>query len=204
MKNTDAVTKRIIGSAKAEFLQNGYEKASMRVIAKKADVTTGALYARYPNKDMLFSAIVKPVADIFLKVNEQGNNRVFETLKTDAETMILSGNHSTGHELVELIYQNREGFLLLVNCSHGSSYEDFIEKVIETEEVLTMEFLQELIKKGYSCTPLSPQELHTVLSAQIYALFEVVRHDTPKDDAFRQIATLIDFFNEGWKKIFGI
>ncbi len=204
MKNPDAVTQRIIKSARSEFLQSGYEKASMRVIAKKADVTTGALYARYPNKDMLFSAIVKPVADNFLKVNEQGNNRGFETLKNGDEAKVLVGNYSTGYGMVELIYQNREDFLLLVNCSHGSSYENFIEKVIEIEEILTMKFLQELAKKGYSCIKISPQELHTILSAQIYALFEVVRHDIPKDEAFKQVATLIEFFNEGWKKIFGI
>ncbi len=204
MKNPDVVTENILKSAKAEFLQSGYEKASMRIIAKNAEVTTGALYARYPNKDMLFAAIVKPVADNFFKVNEQGNNRGFEMLKNNNEAMILSGNHSTGRGMVELIYQNREDFLLLINCSHGSSYEGFIEKVIEIEEVLTMRFLKEMIKKGCRCVELTPQELHTVLSAQIYALFEVVRHDTPKNEAEKQVATLIEFFNEGWKKIFGI
>ncbi|MFI3202301.1 MAG: helix-turn-helix domain-containing protein [Eubacteriales bacterium] len=50
----DDKTLQILEVAKQEFLANGFEKASMRTIASKACVTTGALYARFPNKDEMF------------------------------------------------------------------------------------------------------------------------------------------------------
>ncbi len=63
MNEPDKITSEILVSAKKEFLANGFEKASMRVIAKNAGVTTGALYTRYKNKNDIFSALVSPFAD---------------------------------------------------------------------------------------------------------------------------------------------
>ena len=46
--------KPIIEAAKMEFLQNGFQSASIGNIAKRAGVTTGAIYTRYKGKDELF------------------------------------------------------------------------------------------------------------------------------------------------------
>ena len=40
----DDVKARIIESAKEEFLENSYEKTSMRAIASKSNITVGNLY----------------------------------------------------------------------------------------------------------------------------------------------------------------
>ena len=48
----------LISAAKEEFLEKGYNKASLRSICAKAGVTTGALYFFFENKADLFSAIV--------------------------------------------------------------------------------------------------------------------------------------------------
>ena len=51
---------KLIDSAKKEFFENGFAKASLRKICTNAGVTTGALYFFFKNKDDLFSAIVAP------------------------------------------------------------------------------------------------------------------------------------------------
>lgn len=51
---------KIIEAAKKEFLLQGYEKASVRTICKKAGVTTGALYFLFENKEKLFHDMVNP------------------------------------------------------------------------------------------------------------------------------------------------
>ena len=53
----------ILQAAKAEFLEKGYEAASLRKIAAQAGVTIGAIYTRYPTKDQLFCALVQPLLD---------------------------------------------------------------------------------------------------------------------------------------------
>ena len=49
---------RIVNIATQEFLNNGYQAASLRKIAKAARVTTGAMYGYYKNKEALFNSIV--------------------------------------------------------------------------------------------------------------------------------------------------
>ncbi|SFE33834.1 TetR/AcrR family transcriptional regulator [Peptostreptococcus sp. D1] len=51
--------KPIIEAAKIEFLKNGFQTASISNIAKKAGVTTGAIYTRYKGKDELFYSLIE-------------------------------------------------------------------------------------------------------------------------------------------------
>ncbi len=203
-KNFDGTHKKILQSARKFFLEFGYEKANLRELCKDAGITTGAFYRHFKDKEDLFSTLVKPAHDNFLRVNSDGNNRGFSSLKSEKELDILANMKITSKGLVELIFENKEDFILLINCSRGSSYENFIEKIIEIEEKETMLFLTKMIEKGYNCKKLTKQQLHTIMSAQCYALFEVIRHDIDKDEAMEQVDVLIEFFGDGWKNIFGI
>ena len=51
---------KILKSAEEEFMEKGFADASLREICKKAGVTTGAMYKRYPGKEALFEAVVGP------------------------------------------------------------------------------------------------------------------------------------------------
>ena len=55
--------KQLISSAKAEFTDKGFAKASLRSICKKAGVTTGALYFFFKDKDELFCEVVGELLD---------------------------------------------------------------------------------------------------------------------------------------------
>ncbi len=200
----EATHKKIVQSAKEQFLEFGYEGANLRDICKRAGITTGAFYRHFKDKEALFSSLVKPAADHFIHVNAEGNHRSFDALKLGNECDVLLGTKTTSRAMVELIYANKDAFTLLINCAYGSAHENFIEKIIEIEETETMYFLQQMLAKGYPCVPLTKEQLHTIMSAQCYALFEVVRHNLEKEDAMTQVDVLIEFFNEGWKKIFGI
>ena len=61
----DAQTKqKLIESAKKNNLKNGYKNASLRRICRSADVTTGALYFFFENKEALFEAVIeKPLGE---------------------------------------------------------------------------------------------------------------------------------------------
>ena len=61
VKQVEETRGLVLQSAQREFLDKGYEKASLRSIAQNAGVTTGALYVRFPNKSALFAALVEPV-----------------------------------------------------------------------------------------------------------------------------------------------
>ena len=54
---------QILDCGKKHFVENGFEKASLRDICKDACVTTGAFYRHFNDKNELFEAIVSPVAN---------------------------------------------------------------------------------------------------------------------------------------------
>lgn len=49
---------RIFSAALQEFLEKGFQAASLRNIVKMAGVTTGAFYGYYKSKEELFEALV--------------------------------------------------------------------------------------------------------------------------------------------------
>lgn len=204
IRNSNETTNLILSSALDEFLQVGFEKASVRTIAKNADVTTGALYARFSNKDALFGALVEPVISKFLAANDEGNKLGFDNINSGKAPQMWSNTQNSSSKILNLVYENKDIFTLLINCSNGSSYENFIDQVVEIEEKETLEVLGILKEKGYCCQDVSPQVVHMLISAHCYALFEVVRHDLTKSDAVKQVNQINEFFICGWNKIFGI
>ena len=54
---SSSTLERIHTAALAEFLEKGYQAASLRGIVKTAGVTTGALYGYYDSKEALFAAL---------------------------------------------------------------------------------------------------------------------------------------------------
>lgn len=51
----------ILAAAKAEFLEKGFQRASLRSMVQAAGVTTGALYGYYSSKEALFNSFVQDV-----------------------------------------------------------------------------------------------------------------------------------------------
>lgn len=49
-------------AAMQEFLDKGFQGASLRQIVKNAGVTTGAFYGYFSSKEALFNALVEPHA----------------------------------------------------------------------------------------------------------------------------------------------
>ena len=55
VKDEKETKRRLLESAKKEFLEKGYLQASLRNICKNAGVTTGALYFFFEGKEALFA-----------------------------------------------------------------------------------------------------------------------------------------------------
>ena len=58
---------KIQDAALAEFLDKGFQGASLRQIVKNAGVTTGAFYGYFSSKEALFNALVEPHAAALLR-----------------------------------------------------------------------------------------------------------------------------------------
>lgn len=66
----ESIGEEILKAAQKEFLLHGYEAASMRVIARKANTTLGNIYHYYPSKESILSEILKEPLEKLAKVTE--------------------------------------------------------------------------------------------------------------------------------------
>lgn len=129
---------RLIDSAKTEFFENGFAKASLRKICTNAGVTTGALYFFFKNKDDLFSAIVAPP---ILKLKEMliEHNREDEEYmgSTDEQTRSVENQVATHKEAVTMVgylYDNYDAFILLLTKAQGSVFENCVDGFVALME----------------------------------------------------------------------
>ena len=201
-KQVVGTLEKVIESAKAEFLSMGFEKASMRSIAKAAGVTTGALYVRFPNKDALFCALVQPVVHEIFASFKQSENESIELLRAGKNSGVDETSQQYLSYLLGFIYDNIDAFRLLLNCAAGSSQDGFMDALVNAEVSISLEYLNEKAALGGTVPEISEQELHVLISAQFYAVFEIVRHDIPRETAVRHINTIVRFFNPGWREIY--
>ena len=59
----DEVKNRIVEAAKREFMENTYERTSMRNIANRSNITVGNLYRYFTSKEELNQFIVRPALE---------------------------------------------------------------------------------------------------------------------------------------------
>ena len=202
MSKSEDTRQRILNTAKEEFLERGYNDASVRNIAKRAKLTTGAIFRYFPDKESLFVELVKPAADHMLAAYQDGGQRGFDLLSEGEHRNIWDISEEVLNSLVDYIFENSDTFSLLINKSAGSSYENFADKIIEEETGQTYKFMQEMEKRGYKCRALKRDEIHILISAQYHAFFEIVRHRMEKTAAIEKVHIIADFFNCAWKKYF--
>ncbi len=191
---------RILSAGKEEFLDKGFVEASLRNIAAKAGVTTGAIYSYYADKNALFTALVEPYATEFTQTFLSAHKGV-EEMSIDLEF-----RHSTQvlNEMMDYIYQHFDAFRLLICCSSGTSYEDYIEFLVRIEEESTFVFAEMLRKNGYDIKPFSPTLVHILSRGFFSAIFETVAHNMEKAEADQYIAHIVSFYRAGWVNLFGV
>ena len=73
----------LLACAKKHFLENGFERASIREICKAAHVTNGAFYNHFEDKEALFGALVEPVVQAVSEMYSDSVIKHFELARTD-------------------------------------------------------------------------------------------------------------------------
>jgi TetR/AcrR family transcriptional regulator, cholesterol catabolism regulator len=89
-QKSDAVRQQILNSAIDLFYEQGFEKASLRDIARKVGVTQAAIYYHFRNKEEILYTII-----------ETSSNDLFFALKS-----CFSGNGDPLEKLKEAIFQH--------------------------------------------------------------------------------------------------
>ncbi len=196
--NPEQTKETILACARSEFLVSGFRNASLRNIAKATELTTGAIYRHFSDKDALFCAATQGVVDSLEKAY---------TKQTDDALKAIRQGVAYGQEdaqsnvtvLFDIIYDHFDEFYLIVMCSAGSSRERYIEGIIEYEHTNTLAYARELIRKHHSSFEIDEVAIHMLTEALVGALLEPVRHRMDKEDAMRRLTFIHRFFSDGWR-----
>lgn len=194
----------IKNSGRAEFLQKGYEAASLRQIVKNAGVTTGAFYGYFSSKEALFNAIVEPHARAIMNIFMSAQLDFQEIPKEEQQNHVGVESKKGMDEIVEYMYQNFDDCKLLLCCAGGTAYENFVHNMVEIEVDATLQFMETLRLLGKPIHEFDRPFCHIIVSGMYMGMFEVVRHDMPYEKARKYVRQLEDFYVAGWSTIMGI
>ena len=194
---------RILPAAKEEFFEKGFEQASMRSIASRINMSAAGLYRHFADKEALFTALIEPALKASEAWYQAHKERDYELLDgNNLEVMWNSG--ADVNMILEVVYPNFDAFKLLICRSEGTQYSRFLHDLVMLEQEETLLFLEAAQKKGIAVKNVRPEELHLLLSAYVTALFEVVVHDFPLEDAKHYLKTFQTFFYPGWRAVLGL
>ena len=179
-------------AAMQEFLDKGFQGASLRQIVKNAGVTTGAFYGYFSSKEALFNALVEPHAAALM-------GKFMEAQTSFAE---LPEEQQPSHMGVES-RTYLEPVKLLLTRSEGTSYEHFVHNMVEVEVEYTLQYMEVLRRLGKDIPELDKSLCHIIASGMMSGIFEIVVHDMPREQALRDVDQLRDFYTAGWLKLMG-
>ena len=198
-KDKTATHEKLVPIVKQEFLEYGYEKASVNHIAELAGMSAAGLYRHYKDKEDMFASLVDETLteyDRLCRAWQSGTVQRYE----DYDPF---GMEWTG-ELLDFVYSHFDGLKLLICCSAGSRYEAFEEQLIMKEEVSSKEFAASRQKAGGNPIPMTDEQWHLVATLYVRALTEIIRHDMPREKAEEHINFIKKFLYPGMKKLYGL
>ena len=203
-KDKTQIHEKIITAATAEFLEHGFESASMRRIAGEVGLTVGALYRHFASKEEMFAALVEPTINELMAKYKEFCDAGYEIMKCGDVQKLWNESASETKWLMSFIYDHFEEFRLIVCRSQGTRFESFVHDMAQLEERSTLDYFERMKQYGMTVRELSRQEFHMLVTANVSALFEAVIHGFSREEAMHYAETLDAFFSAGWKKILGV
>ncbi len=193
-----SIDPRLLASAKAEFLKNGFLKAELKTICMNADITTGAVYKRYKGKEELFCAVVEDIVAALTEFMESRSNPDFSAL-SDAEVYASwEMTYETMLPMFTTLYEYRDTFSLLIDKASGTRYENFNHDFVTKASFSYEQYYLEAQKRGMAKTDITAQELHVLVSSFWTCICEPFVHNMTWEQIEEHCRIVCRFFD--WKK----
>ena len=191
-------------AAMQEFLEKGFQGASLRQIVKNAGVTTGAFYGYFSSKEALFNALVEPHAAALMGRFMEAQTSFAELPEEEQASHMGDESGNYVRWMVDYICQHRDPVKLLLTRSEGTSYERFVHNMVEVEVEYTIRYIEVLRHLGKDVPELSNSICHIIASGMFNGLFEIAIHDMPKEQALQYVEQFRTFYTGGWLSLMGL
>jgi len=196
-----SIDPRILDAAREEFLSKPYEQVSLREICAKAGVTTGAFYNRYKNKEELFDALVAPTLELVRSFSDRTESNSYERLDANELRRMWELTPETQARTVNMLYDNSEGFRLLLCHAEGTRYANFLHDFVTEATARSHLFIREVYRRGMTTFLIEEEELHMLLTAYWSTMFEPLIHGLSREQALRHSENVAKLFD--WTAVLG-
>lgn len=205
MKVDRETKEKLLESAKNEFLEKGYMKASLRKICADAGVTTGALYFFFRSKEDLFAAIVKSPLDTLTDVLTKHFAEDVEIMSAPGFAEQYSHKDDKEHEiigaaLVHHIYQNYDAFMLLLTKAQGSRFENCVDELVELIEKSYKEMAYKMAAQNPDCQ-VNEYMRHWFTHMNVDAFIHLLTHEKDEQNAICYMKQIMDYLVKGWMEM---
>ena len=205
MKQDKETRNKLLQSAREEFMEKGFMKASLRNICKNAGVTTGALYFFFEDKEDLFDAVTKDIVNaIFgiLQSHFQEENDIINSGTTMAPDSIdHQKDFDVVRELLHHMYLYREEVLFILTKCQGTKLENITDVLIE----ITEKHYRKMADAMQEANPGSVADdtfIHWLAHEQIDMFVYAVMHIEQEEEAMRFMNQALVFMMAGWYGLF--
>ena len=194
---------RIFSAALQEFLEKGFQSASLRNIVKMAGVTTGAFYGYYKSKEELFEALVGEHYDFLLDCFCRVQKEFAEIPPEQQPSHLTSTSGECMYEMLLYAYEHLNEFKLILCCSEGTRFSRLIDEMVEIETKGTHDYLEVLKRLGRPSPPIDARLEHILITGMFNTFFELIIHEMPLEEAKHYLETMRTFYTAGWMKLMG-
>ena len=181
----DEIRQRIVTEALEVFLEKGYEKASMRDLAQRVGTSVSNIYHYFTNKEDLFRAIAEPIARRVKRVLSE-----IITHEAQGATELVEEEYVT-KALGETIKAHRREFLVLMDKSDGTGYENVKTEIISAVETHIIHHHLKDSKEAHH--PKGAFLMHFLATNLIEALVEIARHCSDEKEVDHSIRSLVKY-----------
>lgn len=205
MKQDKKTRNKLLQSAREEFMEKGYTKASLRNICRKAGVTTGALYFFFKDKSDLFESLTKDTVDaiyqmMLLHYQEESQMAVQGMIYT-SDIEDINDDLDNSQRMIHEMYLHRDDLLLVLTKSQGSSMEGIQEQFVEASEV-HYRMMADQMQEHYKNVIIDDNMIHWIAHMQIDAFVYMLTHIEDEKAALAYIAQAVSYMVAGWYGMF--
>ncbi len=183
-----SIDPKLLESAKKEFLERGFELASLKDICDRAQVTTGALYNRYKGKEELFAKVVEETVLSIEEARSKRSSIDLEAASDEDLKKMWKMNKESLYWWFELFEKHKDGVILLIRCLAGTRYANFKHDFVEVVTETSYEIYEEMKRRKLTSKNISKKIMHTVHSAYFEMVYEPYVHGF----SWEEICEIID------------
>ncbi len=180
------VRNSITHSALLEFMENGYEKASIRGIAKRANTSVGNIYKYFKSKEDIYENLIGCVYHRLMNYINQ-----FEKVELDEQALHVFD--ALVEKIMKIFNESSIEISTLLNQSAGSKYENCKQVFIDfITRIVTDSMNYELQKSGRKLK--DNFIIYLLSSSLIESISTIVREKEDGEEVKRLILKMIDIY----------